>query len=72
MKKTFISYVKENLTEVDRLCDDLSSHGIQVWRDKNDIPPGARWPQTIRGAIREGAFLSRVFQKNTMSAIKPS
>ena len=62
MQHVFISYVKENRTEVDRLCDALSSHGIRVWRDKNDIPPGARWPQTIRGAIRD-FFLFRVFQR---------
>lgn len=63
MKHVFISYVKENRTEVDRLCDDLKSHSIRVWRDKNDIPPGARWPQTIRGAIREGAFFIACFSK---------
>ena len=63
MQHVFISYVKENRTEVDRLCDDLSSHDIRVWRDKNDIPPGARWPQTIRGAIREVAFFIACFSK---------
>lgn len=63
MEHVFISYVKENRTEVDRLCDVLSSHSIRVWRDKNDIPPGARWPQTIRGAIREGAFFIACFSK---------
>ena len=44
MKHVFISYVKENRGEVDRLCDDLRSYEIRVWRDKSDIPPGARWP----------------------------
>ena len=63
MRHVFISYVKENRTEVDRFCEDLRSHGIRVWRDKNDIPPGARWPQTIREAIREGAFFIACFSK---------
>ena len=63
MQHVFISYVKENRTEVDRLCDNLSSYGIRVWRDKNDIPPGARWPQTIRNAIREGTFFIACFSK---------
>ena len=63
MKHVFISYVKENRTEVDRLCEELTSCGIKVWRDKNDIPPGARWPQTIRSAIREGAFFIACFSK---------
>ena len=63
MQHVFISYVKENRREVDRLCDDLRSQGIRVWRDKNDIPPGARWSQTIREAIREGAFFIACFSK---------
>ena len=63
MQHVFISYVKENKKEVDKLCDDLTTHGIRVWRDKNDIPPGARWEQTIRRAIREGAFFIACFSK---------
>lgn len=34
MQHVFISYVKENKEEVDRLCKDLTAHGIRVWRDK--------------------------------------
>ena len=63
MKKVFISYVRENIEIVDRLCQELKSHGIQVWLDRNDIDPGARWEQAIRRAIQQGAFLIACFSK---------
>ena len=61
MKKIFISYVKENIEIVDRLYQELDSHGIQVWLDRNDIAPGSRWKREIRRAIQQGAFFIACF-----------
>ena len=63
MNKVFISYVRENIKIVDRLCQELKSYGIQVWLDRNDIDPGSRWEQAIRRAIQQGAFLIACFSK---------
>ena len=63
MKKVFISYVKENIEIVKRLCQELKTQGIQVWLDKNDIDPGARWEEAIQRAIRHGAFFIACFSK---------
>ena len=63
MKRIFISYVSENIEIVDRLCQELKSHGIQVWLDRNDINPGSRWEQAIRRAIQQGAFFIACFSK---------
>ena len=63
MNKVFISYVSENIEIVDRLCQELKSHGIQVWLDRNDIDPGSHWEQTIRRAIQQGAFFIACFSK---------
>ena len=63
MNKVFISYVSENIEIVDRLCQELKSHGIQVWLDRNDIDPGSHWEQTIRRAIQQGAFFIAYFSK---------
>ena len=61
MKHVFISYVKENKKKVNKLYQDLTSQGIQVWLDRNDIDPGVRWKQAIRRAIQQGAFFIACF-----------
>ena len=63
MKKVFISYVKENIEMVDRLYQELDSHGIQAWLDRNDIAPGSRWKREIRRAIQQGAFFIACFSE---------
>ena len=63
MNKAFISYVRENIEMVDRLCQELKSHGIEVWLDRNDIDPGLRWKQEIRRAIQDGAFFIACFSQ---------
>jgi hypothetical protein len=59
----FISYVRENQNQVDRLCQDLESHGVNVWLDRNNIDPGIFWKDAIRKAIRDGAFFIACFSK---------
>ena len=63
MNKVFISYVRENIEIVDRLYQELTAHGIQVWLDRNDIGPGLRWKREIRRAIQQGAFFIACFSK---------
>lgn len=63
MSHVFISYVRENQKEVDRLHDDLARHGVEVWLDRKDIAVGVRWRQAIRRAIRDGAFFIACFSK---------
>ena len=63
MNKVFISYVRENIKIVDRLCQELRSHGIEVWLDRNDIDPGSYWEQAIRRAIQQGAFFIACFSE---------
>ena len=63
MQHVFISYVSENRKEIDRLYKALTSHGIKVWLDRNDIPPGLRWKTEIRRAIQQGLFFIACFSK---------
>ena len=63
MNKVFISYVSENIEIVDRLYQELKSHGIEVWRDRDNIALGLRWKQKIRRAIQQGAFFIACFSK---------
>jgi hypothetical protein len=62
-RHVFISYVRENKEQVQRLCDELTKHGVEVWLDRKDIKPGARWKGSIRNAIDSGAFFLACFSK---------
>lgn len=62
-KHVFISYLRENEDQINRLVDDLTSHGVRVWIDRNDIKPGTRWKDTIRKAIRDGNYFIACFSK---------
>ena len=49
----FISYVREDSSEVDQLQQVLEAAGIRVWRDTADLWPGEDWRAKIRQAIQE-------------------
>lgn len=63
MAHVFISYVRENQKEVDRLCGELTRHGVKVWLDRNDIKPGSRWKDAVRSAIQQGDFFIACFSE---------
>lgn len=56
-KHAFISYVKEDKEEVDRLCRILDRSGVPYWRDRKDLAPGDAWKAKIREAIRSGSLI---------------
>ena len=53
----FISYVREDSAEVDRLQHILEAAGIPVWRDKASLWPGEDWRFMIRNAITHDALV---------------
>lgn len=53
----FVSYVREDKAEVDRLQRILVSAGFRVWRDTEDLWPGDDWELKIRQAISENALV---------------
>jgi hypothetical protein len=59
-RHVFISYIRENQNQINRLCRDLESHRVNVWLDRNTIEPGARWKDAIRKAIRPVSFFPPV------------
>ena len=59
----FLSYVSQDAEIIQRLVDDLTSHGIKVWFDRNDLKAGQRWKNAIRTAIREGGFFIACFSQ---------
>jgi hypothetical protein len=64
MSHVFVSYVREDAREVDRLVRQLSAADIDVWRDRESIRPGDRWKDVIRTAIQTGAFFIACFSQS--------
>lgn len=64
MRKVFISYVREDAAQIDRLVAHLESNHIGVWLDRRDLIPGERWKSAIRRAIKNGAFFVACFSGN--------
>jgi hypothetical protein len=67
MAHVFISYVREDRSEVDRLAAKLTSHGVDVWLDRDQIKPGTFWKDAIRDAIRRGNLFIACFSANSRS-----
>jgi TIR domain len=59
----FISYVREDEAQVERLRDCLRAANVDVWLDKDRILPGMRWEDAIRQAISQGAFFIACFSR---------
>ena len=69
-KHVFISYVRENKEQVDRLCQDLEDHGVKAWLDSYSIKPGARWKADIQDAISQGDYFIACFSKEYIAKDK--
>lgn len=53
----FISYVRQDAANVDRLQSALTAIGIEVWRDTESLWPGQDWEIQIRRAITEQSLV---------------
>lgn len=56
-KHVFVSYVREDMAQVDKLCEALDAAQLPYWRDRTSLAPGDHWKQKIRDAIRSGALV---------------
>jgi len=67
----FLSYVREDSAQVDRLQRALQKAGIPVWRDKSDLWPGEDWKAEIREAITDNALVFiACFSSSSLARVK--
>jgi hypothetical protein len=52
----FISYIREDAEQVDRLQQMLEAAGVRVWRDTAELWPGQDWRIEIANAITNGSL----------------
>ncbi|MFE5564801.1 toll/interleukin-1 receptor domain-containing protein [Amycolatopsis japonica] len=56
-KHVFVSYVREDSEQVDKLCRALEAAQIPFWRDRTSLAPGDQWRDKVRDAIRAGSLV---------------
>ncbi|MBL8029001.1 MAG: toll/interleukin-1 receptor domain-containing protein [Fibrobacteres bacterium] len=66
-KKIFISYVRENKTQIDAICKSLKSQNIDYWIDRDSLEPGRFWKDSIKKAIKDGAYFLACFSLESIS-----
>lgn len=67
MPYVFVSYVRQNQTQVERLARDLRIAGLEVWLDRDNLAAGAVWGEAIAQAIRSGAAFVACFSRDYLS-----
>ena len=62
-KKVFVSYVRENSAEIDKICSEFTKYDIEYWLDRKEVIPGKYWKEAIREAIKNGAYFLACFSE---------
>lgn len=60
-ERVFVSYVRENRTDVETIVTELRKRGFDVWYDRDTLLPGTFWKDEIKSAIRSGASFVACF-----------
>ena len=63
-RKVFVSYIRENSTEIDSICAEFKGSDIKYWLDRDQIDPGKLWKKAIRDAINNGAYFLACFSQD--------
>jgi len=67
MPHAFVSYVRDNTPEVERLVRDLRLAGVEVWFDRDALKAGGRWAEAIVAGIEAGGYFLACFSKEYAS-----
>jgi hypothetical protein len=63
----FLSYASQDAEAAKRICEALSSHGIEVWFDQSELRGGEAWDTKIKKQIRECALFVPIVSANTQA-----
>ena len=63
----FMSYIRENSAEADRLQQVLEAAGVHVWRDTADLWPGQDWHERCRAIIKDSLVFLACFSTKSVS-----
>jgi len=70
MGRAFVSYVREDLQDVEALVEGLRKRGADIWFDRENLLPGQVWPTTIGQAISAGDYFLACFSSQSVGKPK--
>jgi hypothetical protein len=68
----FISYSRSDEEKVRTLYDTLTSIGLNVWYDRNNLAAGDRWLEKIKKSIESTKFFVAMVSDNMISQVNES
>jgi hypothetical protein len=60
----FISYSQKDKATAEAVCRALEQNSVRVWIAPRDIPPGAKWAESIPTAIEEASAFVLIFSSS--------
>lgn len=67
LKLAFVSYAREDQSEVEEITRKLNDHGVLTWFDEKEIFPGDHWQSKIEVAIEKSEYVMVFFSSKTMN-----
>lgn len=64
MPSVFLSYDNDDLQLINPLADALAEQGVTVWRDKDKLHGGQKWPKVLGEAIASHDFFLLAWSEN--------
>lgn len=66
-KDIFISYSNDDLSKetANRIYDNFTKKGLNVWFNQKDLKPGVKWEDEIRKAIKNASYFIVIISNNT-------
>ncbi len=68
MSQVFISYSRKDIEFVDRLANDLTNAGFEVWYDLSGLEAGSQWGNEIQKAIDTSQYFLVVLSQNSVQS----
>jgi LysM repeat protein len=56
IKQVFVSYSRDDYSFVEKLVNDLTNLGVEIWLDQRDIKAGQRWDTAVQQALRDSEY----------------
>ena len=64
----FLSYASADSLLVQELQDQLAKHGLQIWRDKDNLYGGQQWPKMLGEAIADSNALLLIWSNHAVDS----
>ncbi len=65
----FISYAKDDIESISKICSDLDKFGVSYWVDYKSILPGQDWQYEIDEALSKCRYFLAILSSNSVNKV---